>query len=115
MYLSRFVFPDEDREWAFHMGVKRKCYTTFYPFGVLSRKGVTELTFEPVTILYGGNGSGKTTVLNIIAEKLHLERDALYNRSSFYEDYLNLCDFDLRTPVPGHSRVITRIPPTAAP
>ena len=31
------------------------------------------LDFEPVTILYGGNGSGKTTALNVIAEKLELE------------------------------------------
>ena len=45
------------------------------------------LDFESVTILYGGNGSGKTTVLNVIAEKLGLERDTLYNRSNFFEDY----------------------------
>lgn len=29
---------------------------------------------EQVTILYGGNGSGKSTVLNVIAEKLGLKR-----------------------------------------
>ncbi|MBP3635978.1 MAG: AAA family ATPase [Clostridia bacterium] len=107
LYLSRFEFPSEDAEWAFFMSVKRQCYNTFYPFKVLGSKGITALEFEPVTILYGGNGSGKTTALNIIAEKLHLERDALYNRSSFYEDYLNLCRYDERTPVPAHSRVIT--------
>jgi predicted ATPase len=49
------------------------------------------LDFEPVTILYGGNGSGKTTALNVIAEKLGLERDTLYNRSNFFEEYTKLC------------------------
>lgn len=48
---------------------------------------LSEFEFPPVTILYGGNGSGKTTALNVIAEKLHLQRDTLYNRSSFFEDY----------------------------
>ncbi|MBQ7865558.1 MAG: AAA family ATPase, partial [Clostridia bacterium] len=60
LYLSRFEFPTEDREWAFFMGVKRQCYNTFYPFQVLSSRGLAALDFEPITILYGGNGSGKT-------------------------------------------------------
>lgn len=47
------------------------------------------IDFEPVTILYGGNGSGKTTALNVIAEKLNLQRDSLYNRSNFFEDYMD--------------------------
>lgn len=107
LYLSRFEFPNEDQEWSFFMGIQRKCYNTFYPFKVLSSKGVSALEFEPVTILYGGNGSGKTTALNVIAEKLQLERDTLYNRSSFYGDYLRLCRYEERMPVPAHSRVIT--------
>ena len=107
LYLSRFTFPDEDREWNFFMSVKRQCYNTFYPFKVLSSRGLTQLAFEPITILYGGNGSGKSTALNIMAERLCLERDTLYNRSSFYEDYLDLCSYEVRCPVPGHSRVIT--------
>ncbi len=107
LYLSRFTFPDEDREWSFFMSVKRQCYNTFYPFKVLSSRGLTQLAFEPITILYGGNGSGKSTALNIMAERLNLERDTLYNRSSFYEDYLDLCSYEVRSPVPAHSRVIT--------
>ena len=59
-----------------------------YPCNLFTQKELTELDFENITILYGGNGSGKTTVLNIIAEKLGLERDTLYNRSNFFEDYV---------------------------
>ena len=107
IYLSAFWFPDSDAEFDFRLRVKRTCYDTFYPFGVLSAKGLAELTFEPVTILYGGNGSGKTTALNVIAEKLGLKRDTLYNRSSFFEDYTALCRYDTRKSVPADSRVIT--------
>ena len=108
LYLSRFTFPDAECESAFFINeVKRTCYTTYYPFGVVSKRELSCLEFEPVTILYGGNGSGKTTALNVIAEKLGLQRDTLYNRSSFFEDYLRFCEVEERTPVPHHSRVIT--------
>ena len=66
------------------------------------------LDFEPVTILYGGNGSGKTTVLNVIAEKLGLTRDTPYNRSNFFGDYTRMCDYETYEPIPVKtSRIIT--------
>ena len=106
IYLSDFTFPDADREFDFRLGVKRTCYDTVYPFHVLSGRGLTRLTFEPITILYGGNGSGKTTALNVIGERLGLKRDTLYNRSNFFEDYTALCRFTTRAPIPPESRVI---------
>ena len=48
------------------------------------KKGLTQLDFEDITLLCGGNGTGKTTALNIIAEKLKLTRASLYNRSCFF-------------------------------
>ena len=65
------------------------------------------LDFEPVTILYGGNGSGKTTVLNVIAEKLKLDRDTRYNRTNFFEDYTRMCSYELEQTVTAESRIIT--------
>ncbi len=65
------------------------------------------LDLEPVTILYGGNGSGKTTVLNVIAEKLGLARDTLYNRSCFFEDYTQMCSYKANGRIPAGSRIIT--------
>lgn len=91
IYLSHFQFPDIEMEYSFRMAQKRTCYDTYYPFFILSKHNLTMLDFEPVTILYGGNGSGKTTALNVIAEKLGLERDTLYNRSNFFEDYVGMC------------------------
>lgn len=107
LYLSRFNFPDYDCEYAFRLKIRRTCYNTMYPFFVLSRNGLTELDFEPVTILYGGNGSGKSTALNVIAETLNLQRDTLFNRSDFFKDYTRLCSFDLSADIPADSRIIT--------
>lgn len=107
VYLSHFEFPDRETEYTFTMGQKRTCYDTCYPFLVLSQHDLRMLDFESVTILYGGNGSGKTTALNVIAEKLGLERDTLYNRSNFFEDYTGMCGFETQEAIPGHSRIIT--------
>lgn len=107
IYLSHFSFPDIEEEYSFIFGLKRTCYDTVYPFQVLSKHGLKCLDFEPITILYGGNGSGKTTALNVIAETLKLDRDTLYNRTNFFEDYTKMCDYKLDIPVPEDSRIIT--------
>ncbi len=107
MYLSNFQFADELKEELFLNGIKRTCYNSFYPFGVLSMHHLHRLDFEPVTILYGGNGSGKSTALNVICEKLGLHRDTLYNRSSFYEDYLQMCEYETEHQIPEQSCMIT--------
>lgn len=107
IYLSHFDFPDIEREYDFIMGLKRTCYDTAYPFRILSEHHLSMLDFEPITILYGGNGCGKTTALNVIAEKLHLDRDTLYNRSNFFEDYTDLCDYELEGAFPKEARIIT--------
>ena len=107
IYLSHFDFPNEDREYNFILGQKRTCYDTYYPFKILTKNSLSMLDFEPVTILYGGNGSGKSTALNIIAEKLELNRDTLYNRTNFFEDYTAMCSYELETTLTKDSRIIT--------
>lgn len=107
MYLRQFRFPGVGKEEQFVNYIQRTCYDTFYPFLVLTKNNLRVLDFEPVTILYGGNGSGKSTALNIIAEKLKLQRDTLFNRSNFFDDYTAMCDFELQTRLPKQSRIIT--------
>lgn len=107
VYLSHFEFPNAEMEYSFTMGLKRTCYDTYYPFQILTKHHLKKLDFEPVTILYGGNGSGKTTALNVIAEKLHLKRDTLYNRSNFFEDYTKMCFYKVTEAIPEGSRIIT--------
>lgn len=107
IYLSKFIFPSQDQEETFRFGIRRTCYDSWYPFGILTKHGLRQLDFEPVTILYGGNGSGKSTALNVICEKLGLDRDTLFNRSNFYEDYLKYCSFESALDIPRISRIIT--------
>lgn len=106
-YLSQFEFPDADQEFDFILDQKKTCYDTYYPFKILSEHQLKYLNFEPITILYGGNGSGKTTALNVMAEKMQLKRDTLYNRSAFFKDYTTLCDYVLERKLPRDSRIIT--------
>ena len=107
VYLHDFSFPDEDMEFEFFMKIKRTCYDSFYPFKILSRNGFETIVFEPVTILYGGNGSGKSTALNVIAERTGIKRDSIYNKSNFYPDYVNMCEMQLKEDIPENSRIIT--------
>lgn len=107
IYLSSFTFPNEDQEWRFRLNLPRTCYSTIYPFYVLPQVGLEQLVFAPITILYGGNGSGKSTALNVIAEKLGLSRGAAFNRSNFFEDYVKMCRYSVEEPIPPNSEIIT--------
>ena len=107
MFLSAFYFPGEEAETDFLFGLKTTYDQTVYPYGVLPKAGLEEIIFRPVTILYGGNGSGKSTALNVIAEKLGLKRTSAYNRSRFFERYTASCRAELEEPVPKGSRIIT--------
>jgi len=83
VYLKVFTFPNEDMEFGFFMKIKRTCYDVFYPFKIFSRIGFERIDFEPVTILYGGNGSGKSTALNVIAEKIGINPSHWWQRITF--------------------------------
>ena len=107
LYLSAFYFPGEEAETDFMFDLKTTYDQSVYPYGVLPRAGLEEIIFRPVTILYGGNGSGKSTALNIIAEKLHLTRSSAYNRSRFFEGYVDRCRVTVDETIPQNSRIIT--------
>lgn len=107
VYLSVFKFPNDDMEFDFLLEEKRTCYDSFYPFKILSKHGFERIDFEPITILYGGNGSGKSTALNVIAEKTGINRDSIYNKSNFYSDYVSICEMQLEDDIPENSRIIT--------
>ena len=107
IYLDSMTFPNAEKEFDFFLAQKLNCYNTWYPFQVLSARHLERLDFEPVTILYGGNGTGKSTVLHVIAEKLGLIRESAFNRSSFFGDYLELCEASVRGVIPPESRIIT--------
>ena len=109
IYLKSFhMLTREEEEDFFSVSMKslRTCYTTKYPFHVFRRRNLPDWQFSDVTILCGCNGSGKSTILNVIAEKLGAARGAVYNRSDFFEDYVQLCRAEA-TQIPKGSRIIT--------
>lgn len=112
LYLQSFSLPDSGREVAFlsrDVENKRTCYGNRYPFGLFLNKEMPTVHFEPITIFCGGNGSGKTTLLNLIAEKLELQRGAVFNRSSFYGEYLRLCEVQTHSSFDRRKRAVSRV------
>ena len=112
IYLQSFQMATrEDEENYFNnptnFKAKRTCYTTKYPFGLFRYRELPEFYFSDITIFCGNNGSGKSSILNVIAEKISLERNAPFNRSDFFEDYVELCDYQLERAIPRGSKIIT--------
>ena len=113
-YLDSFTLASEREEinylWSFGK-TDMQCYsqTNVYPFKIFPQKRLDRLDFEPITVIYGGNGSGKSTILNLIAEKLQLERTAPFNNTPYIEEYLNFCEYKLSfgQNAPRGSRIIT--------
>ena len=100
IYLSHFTLPRQTRREILldELVNNRTCYSNFYPFQVFDNWEEETFSFEPITVLYGGNGSGKTTLLNLIGEKLRLERRSVFNRSSFFQDFVDLCRAEGKAP-----------------
>lgn len=84
-----------------------------YPFNVLNNKEPDIFIFDNITVLYGNNGSGKSTILNIIAHKLDLKGKERNNPKvigtlDYFEDYASKCEYELGENESG--RKISRIP-----
>lgn len=94
VYLKKFELPSEELESC--CIPRLKIYNNYYPLGIFSEKKFTDITFEPVTIFYGGNGSGKTTLLNVIAKKLDASRKSLNDLGNIFNEYVNLTKAELK-------------------
>lgn len=84
-----------------------------YPFNVLKNKEPDVFLFDNITVLYGNNGSGKSTILNIIAHKLDLRGKERNNPKvvgtlDYFEEYSSKCEYKLGENENG--RRINRIP-----
>ncbi len=90
VFLDSFNLPTEAAEFEM-LKYRRKFSNSIYPVGIFSQKGLTDMTFEPVTMIYGGNGSGKTTLLNIIANHLESSRKSIVKFGELFDTYVNNC------------------------
>jgi len=120
MYLSSFHLPIREEEWLIQRkmienGGKRFGYVdNIYPCRLFSGKELETVTFDRITIFYGGNGSGKSTLLNLIAQRLGLKRVAPYNSGEMFDMYVDRCRYSMcddedgdAMRIPNGSRIIT--------
>lgn len=91
LYLEGFGLPGINFEEGFLGEIRETCYEDFYPFGLFPAMELDQVSMDTVTIFYGGNGSGKTTLINVIAEKLRALRTAPYNKSAFFDGFVEGC------------------------
>lgn len=118
VYLESFSMPSKNDEDNFFNDLQMTCFNSVYPFGLFNGE-LPEFTFEPITIFYGGNGCGKTTVLNVIAERIGIKRETPFNKSIFWDKYVNysyfspepvedkIHDVQISRVIPEQSRYIT--------
>lgn len=101
VYLEYFRIAGRKQEDGFILNypyqLEMQCFSSanVYPFKLFPQKELHELTFEPITVFYGGNGSGKSTLLNIISAKLGCLRTSPFNNTPFFDEYLKLCKYEL--------------------
>jgi predicted ATPase len=101
VYLEQFRFPTVKKEDSLLNSVpNRYDYASVYPFRTLSNKQLKRLDFEPITLLVGGNGSGKSTALNVIAAKLRVIRMSAFDTSDWFDRYVNLCSHEMEIGAP---------------
>lgn len=98
---------------TFKLSDKKISDNNIYPYNVLKNKEPDVFIFDNITILYGNNGSGKSTILNIIAHKLNLKGKERNNPDvigtlPYFEDYAQDCKYELGESENG--RQISRIP-----
>ena len=108
IYLESFELPGKDVQNDTVSDLHKRCY----PYHVFD-EDLPVLEMSNITIFYGGNGSGKTTILNLISEKLGLPRSTPFNRTPFFEKFVNQCrlrragdDTGYPDPIPLQSRFI---------
>ncbi len=107
IYLSSFLFSD-----------KTVRNPNIYPYNVFAKKTERVLLFRPITILYGNNASGKSTMLNIIANRLKLEGQEYatsnkFGTTPYFMQFVNECQYSpgedeegKMVTIPGRSRYI---------
>lgn len=71
-----------------------------YPYSILKNKEPDIFIFDNITVLYGNNGCGKSTILNIIAHKLNLKgKERNYSKVvgwlPYFENYASECEYEL--------------------
>ena len=106
IYLKTVSFPEVDNN-------------SPYPDSVFFNTGLEYVYFDHITILYGNNGSGKSTILNVLSQLIDAERKKDIFKDVDYTDmmvpyipfnnFVHLTKFDLYTDDDGGEVALPKI------
>lgn len=105
VYLKEFNLLSEDFENGILINERRNYFHNQYPFRIFPDKKLEKMDFANITILYGGNGSGKSTILNIIAEKLNA-KGLNFTGGEMFRTYVNHCKYETSLEIPDEVKII---------
>lgn len=108
VYLKKFTLLDEIQEHNIEFNEERRnIFNNYYPLHLFSSKSFKEINFDKITIFYGGNGSGKTTLINMISQKLNASRKSPIDKGSYFDLYVEHCDYEMSFEQPMEIKLIT--------
>lgn len=105
VYLKEFNLLSEDFENGILINERRNYFHNQYPFRIFPDKKLEKMDFANITILYGGNGSGKSTILNIIAEKLNA-KGLNFTGGEMFQTYVDYCKYETSLEIPDEVKII---------
>lgn len=105
VYLKEFNLLSEEFENGILINERRNYFHNQYPFRIFPDKKLGKIDFTNITILYGGNGSGKSTILNIIAEKLNA-KGLNFTGGEMFQTYVNHCKYETSLEIPDEVKII---------
>lgn len=93
IFLKRFQLLSEEMEDGMIMN-KMNIHNNLYPLKLFTSKEFKNIEFDPITVFYGGNGSGKTTILNIISDTLKASKRNVDKRGDLFKQYVKMCSLN---------------------
>ncbi len=107
IYLREFKLLNENDEIDFIKRETRTYFNSYYPFMLFPNKGLVNIKFKDITMFYGENGSGKSTILNIISEALESKKNNNFINGEIFSSYVKLSEYFYSKNIPSEIKSIS--------